>query len=238
VEEVARVVAQQRRVAEEAGAQEIRVVGTAAIRDAANREELLEAVRSRCELPVQVLDGREEARLAFLGATRTLREPLDCQVAVVDVGGGSTEVAVGHADGAPTWSESCKLGSGALADAYLRHDPPSAAEVEAIRAHATRALANLEPPPAQAAVAVGGSATSLRRLIGGVLDEESMQHGLHVLAAEPARTVARRFGLVEERVRLLPAGILILEAAAQKLGRPLIVGRGGIREGVLLELAH
>jgi exopolyphosphatase / guanosine-5'-triphosphate,3'-diphosphate pyrophosphatase len=238
VQEVARVVAQQRRVAEEAGATEIRIVGTAAIRDAHNREELLEAVRGKCDLPVRILDGKEEARLAFLGATRTLREPLDCQVAVVDVGGGSTEIAVGHADGVPTWSESFRLGSGAMTDAYLHSDPPAPAELEAMRAHAAAALDGLRSPAVQAAVAVGGSATSLRQLIGGVLDPESLAHGLHVLSAEPARAVAHRFGLAEERVRLLAAGILILEAASQRLGRPLIIGRGGIREGVLLELAH
>jgi exopolyphosphatase/guanosine-5'-triphosphate,3'-diphosphate pyrophosphatase len=49
--------------------------------------------------------------------------------------------------------------------------------------------------------------------------------------------VARRFELDAERVRLLPAGILILEAASRRLGRPLMIGRGGIREGVLLELS-
>jgi exopolyphosphatase/guanosine-5'-triphosphate,3'-diphosphate pyrophosphatase len=237
VAEVAAIVDEQRRLAESAGASEIRVVATAAIREASNRDELLQAVRARAGMEVQVLDGEEEARLAFLGATRTLPLAPEGVVAVVDVGGGSTEIAVGRvADGTP-WSISFRLGSGALTDAYLRSDPPSDAELEAMRAHAAAVLAGPEVPPADVAVAVGGSATSLRRLIGGFIEPGALQKGLLALCAEPACDVARRFELDAERVRLLPAGILILEAASRRLGRPLMIGRGGIREGVLLELS-
>jgi exopolyphosphatase/guanosine-5'-triphosphate,3'-diphosphate pyrophosphatase len=107
-----------------------------------------------------------------------------------------------------------------------------------MRQHSAGALEGLEVPPADCAVAVGGSATSLRKLIGGVHDPDTLQRGLRVLSAEPAARVARRFSLDSERVRLLPAGILILEAASHRLGRPLTIGRGGIREGVLLEMFH
>jgi exopolyphosphatase / guanosine-5'-triphosphate,3'-diphosphate pyrophosphatase len=59
-----------------------------------------------------------------------------------------------------------------------------------------------------------------------------------VLSAEPAAAVAERFGIEPERVPLLPAGILLLSAAARRLGRELHVGCGGLREGVLLDLAR
>jgi exopolyphosphatase/guanosine-5'-triphosphate,3'-diphosphate pyrophosphatase len=58
-----------------------------------------------------------------------------------------------------------------------------------------------------------------------------------VLSDAPATEVAERFALDPERVRLMPAGMLVLEAASQALGCPLTIGRGGLREGVLLELA-
>jgi exopolyphosphatase/guanosine-5'-triphosphate,3'-diphosphate pyrophosphatase len=90
------------------------------------------------------------------------------------------------------------------------------------------------PHPAEA-VAVGGSAASLCRLAGPFLDGEALKRALDLLARTRAADVARRFGLDRERVRLLPAGLLILEGVAGRFGVPLSVARGGIREGVLLE---
>ena len=58
-----------------------------------------------------------------------------------------------------------------------------------------------------------------------------------MLAPRPAAEVARAHGLAPERAGLLPAGLLVLDAAARRLGMPLRIGRGGLREGVVLELA-
>ncbi|MDQ6775239.1 MAG: hypothetical protein M3071_03235, partial [Actinomycetota bacterium] len=79
------------------------------------------------------------------------------------------------------------------------------------------------------------SATSLRLLAGALLDRAAFERSFHVLAAERAADVARRFAIDLERVRLLPAGLLILEAVSTLFGTALHVGCGGIREGVLLE---
>ncbi len=106
-----------------------------------------------------------------------------------------------------------------------------------MRAHAARALAGIDPGPVDIAVAVGGSAASLRRLVGDELDSDSLERALGVLSSGPAADVAFRFDLEVQRVRLMPAGLLALDAAAQALGRPLQIGRGGLREGVLLDLA-
>lgn len=237
LDEIARVVAAQRALAEAAGAVTIRVVATAAIRGASNRDELVARLRGAAGVEVSVLDGEEEARLAFVGATRTLGRPLAGAIGVVDVGGGSTELAVGTLAGGVVWSQSFSVGSGLLADLHLRGDPPAREEIEAVRAHAADVLAGAAPPPVDAAVAVGGSAASLRRLVGAALEPASLERALGVLAAAPAADVARRYALDPQRVRLLPAGILALEAAGRCLGRPLEIGRGGLREGVLLELA-
>ena len=237
IAEVARVVAQQRAIVEELECAALRVVATAAIRGAANAVEFTAALRDDGGVEVEVLDGPEEARLAFLGATRTLGEPLEGRIGVVDVGGGSTELAIGTRDGGATWSESFRIGSGILTDAYRRSDPPSAAELHAMREHAHGVFEGLALPPVDDAVAVGGSAASLRRLVGGVLDADSLQGALRALAGEPAEAVARRFAIDRERELLMPAGLIVLDAAAAALGRPLRIGRGGLREGVLLELA-
>ena len=235
--EVARVVAEQRRLAEQLGADPVRAVATAAIRGAVNRNEFVVALREVGGVEVTILDGEEEARLAFLGATRTLGHDLEGRVAVVDVGGGSTELAIGTVPGGATWSASFRVGSGFLFDAYSHTDPPAAAELHAMRQHAQGVFAGLELPTADAAVAVGGSAASLRRLVGSVLEPETLQRAIRVLSSGPAADVGQRFGIDPERVALLPAGLLVLDAASQAIGLPLQIGRGGLREGVLLELA-
>jgi exopolyphosphatase/guanosine-5'-triphosphate,3'-diphosphate pyrophosphatase len=96
----------------------------------------------------------------------------------------------------------------------------------------------LESPPAETAVAVGGTATSLRRLVGAELEHETLERGVRVLSLTPIDEIAGRFELDPERVRLLPAGILVLEAVSDHLGLPLRIARGGLREGVILELVE
>ena len=235
-EEVAEVVATQVRLARELGAESVRAVATAAIRRAPNGPALCETVRERSGVAVEMLDGDEEARLAFVGATRTLGHPVEGEVVVADVGGGSSELVVGTLAGGVRWGASFRVGSAFLADAYLRSDPPSIDELHAVRQHALGAFEGVEVDAPTMAVAVGGSATSLRRLVGARLEHETLERGVRVLATTPIAEVARRFELEPERVRLLPAGILILEAISDRIGLPLQIGRGGLREGVILEM--
>jgi exopolyphosphatase / guanosine-5'-triphosphate,3'-diphosphate pyrophosphatase len=236
LDEVAEVVATQVRLAHELGAERLRAVATAAIRRAANGADLCEAIQARSGVDVEILDGDEEARLAFVGATKTLGHPVDGDIVVADVGGGSTELAMGTVAGGARWSASFRVGSGFLADAYLRSDPPSIDELHAVREHASGVFEGIELDGPALGVAVGGSATSLRRLVGAHLEHETLERGVRVLATHPIAEVARRFELEPERVRLLPAGILILEAISDRLGLPLQIGRGGLREGVILEM--
>ena len=147
IAEVARVVAEQRAIVDQLGCVALRVVATAAIRNADNAAEFTAALRGEGGVDVEVLDGAEEARLAFAGATRTLGEPLAGSVGVVDVGGGSTELAIGTLAGGATWSESFRVGSGLLTDHYRRSDPPSAAELHAMREYAHGVFEGLDLPP-------------------------------------------------------------------------------------------
>ena len=237
VQAICEVVAEQREAAEAAGAQRLRVVATAAIRAASNQDELCRAVRDHSGLEVHVLSGDDEARLAFAGAVRMHGPVPDGLIGVVDVGGGSSEIAVGTAAAGVTWSASLAVGSGLLADAYLRSDPPRAGELRALRERAAEAFDGLDVPEAVLGLAVGGSATSTRRLVGATIDREAVEDGLAVLASASSPVVAAVHDLEPERVRLLPAGLVILGEAATRLGRPLQVGCGGLREGVCLEMA-
>ena len=236
--EVADAVATQVRLAEELDAEAIRIVATAAMRDAPNRDEVVGEITRACGLPVDVLSEEEEGRLAFLGATRTLGHVVEGEVAVVDVGGGSTEIVLGTLGEGVRSVSSFKIGSGSFIDDYVSSDPPSAAEIRAMREHVAAFLEGVEAEPPRQAVAVGGSATSLRRLVGAVLEHETLERAIRVLTGDPVDVVAKRFELDPRRVRLLPAGVLLLEKISELLGCPLQIGKGALRDGVILDLLN
>jgi exopolyphosphatase/guanosine-5'-triphosphate,3'-diphosphate pyrophosphatase len=237
VAEVADVVATQVRLAEEIGAEAIRTVATAAIREATNRDDIVAEIARVAGMPVEVLSEHEEGRLAFLGATKTLGHPVEGEVAVVDVGGGSSEVVLGSAEGLRS-VQSFKVGSGSLADDFLSNDPPSPSELRAVREYIAEFLEEVEFEQPNQAVAVGGSATSLRTLVGAALEYETLERAIRVLTGAPIADVAKRFELDPRRVRILPTGVLLLEKLSELLGQPLQIGKGGLREGVILDLLN
>jgi exopolyphosphatase / guanosine-5'-triphosphate,3'-diphosphate pyrophosphatase len=238
VEEVGELVATQVRLARELGAEEIRAVATAAIREASNGEEAAAAIAAAAGVEVEVLSGEEEGRLSFIGATKALGHPVEGSIGVVDVGGGSTEVILGTvADGVDS-VRSWGIGSGVLADELITSDPPSASEIRRVRDHIEDYFDGVDIDRPDQAVAVGGSATSLRRLVGAVLEYETLERAIRVLSADPAVDVARRFELDPQRVRILTTGVLLLEKVSELLGQPLQIGKGGLREGIILDLLN
>ena len=155
---------------------------------------------------------------------------------MIDVGGGSTEIAIGDAAGRVTHAESIPVGSSVLADRHLRSDPPTDSELEAVREEVAHAFDWFDAPAVDHAVAVGGSATSLLHLAG----ERARAGGTRRSARNVARGTdggardSRWVGPV--RVRLLPAGVLVLAELARQMAQPLRICKGGLREGVILEM--
>ena len=235
IAEVVAVVAAQVASARRHGVGEIRAVATEAIRRAANGAELVRAITAETGLAIDVLSGEEEARLAFIGAAATLERPVHGELGVVDVGGGSSELVVGRPPSEVSWWASVGLGSAVLTHTHLRHDPPLAAEITAARSEIANVLAALSVPSPDVALAVGGSATGLALLAGAVLGRQALDDALALLGSEPSGQVSARYGIDFRRARLLPAGLLVLAAVADTFGTALRIGRGGIREGVLLE---
>jgi exopolyphosphatase/guanosine-5'-triphosphate,3'-diphosphate pyrophosphatase len=238
VDEVCEVVATQVRLAQELGAETIRAVATAAVREAPNGDEVAAQIAAAAGVPVDVLSEGEEGRLSFIGATKGLGHPVAGRIGVVDVGGGSTEVIIGSVGDGVEKVRSWPVGSGVLADQLLASDPPSAAEIRRVRDRIDDIFEGVEIERPEQAVAVGGSATSLRRLVGTVLEYETLERGIRVLCGDPAADVARRFELDPVRVRILATGVLLLEKVSDLLGQPLQIGKGGLREGVILDLLN
>src|SRR5215207_5859262 len=200
VAEVAEAVTTQVRLAEELGAEVIRTVATAAIREAKNRDKVVKEIEEAAGVEVEVLGEEEEGRLAFLGATKSLGHPVDGTLAVVDVGGGSSEVVFGTVAEGVSEVRSFKIGSGSLAEDCLESDPPSAAEIRQLRDHIADFFEEVELERPDQAVAVGGSATSLRTLVGAVLEYETLERAVRVLSSDEIVEVAKRFELDSRRV--------------------------------------
>ncbi|MEP6954886.1 MAG: hypothetical protein ABI950_12575 [Solirubrobacteraceae bacterium] len=237
VRELAGVVAEQVVVARGHGCTRVRAVATAAVRGAGNQATLCAAVAAAAGVPVEVLGEAEEAALAFEGATAGIDG--DGQVGVIDVGGGSSELVCGTPGIGVAWWASIPLGSGALTARHVRSDPPAPAELNRVRAEVAAALAGVRAPGPAHALAVGGSAMSLRRVAGEELTAAAIAAALATLAELPAEVAALHFGVDPRRARLMPAGLVLLQAAWDALGEvPLRLADGGLREGVLLrELA-
>jgi exopolyphosphatase/guanosine-5'-triphosphate,3'-diphosphate pyrophosphatase len=101
---------------------------------------------------------------------------------------------------------------------------------------ARKALAGIDPPAAEGALAVGGTARSLRRVAGWLLGPAELEAALRELEGRSAKQIARDYDVDLARARTLTAGAVILAGVQKRLGVPLEVGRGGLREGAAARL--
>ena len=213
------------------------VIVTAPGRQSTSGARLTSALAEATGLPVRTLTSENEGRLAFDGAVARATGALPEIVAVVDLGGGSTEIAVGSARLGATWVRSADLGSLRLTRAHLTADPPTPRQIGNARDAARRALSALRPPSPELAIAVGGSARALAKIVGPRLDVEGLEEAVGRLARKRAAKTTRSFGISAERAETLLAGALLLVEACHLLDTSLELGRGGLREGAALELA-
>ncbi|MHA7263651.1 Ppx/GppA phosphatase family protein [Arthrobacter sp. TMN-37] len=146
------------------GAEGLRFVATSASRDAENRDVFVDGIRQRLGVEPEVVSGDEEASLSFRGAVSVLDVPATDTVMVVDLGGGSTEFVAGRG-GAVTAARSMDMGCVRFTERFLRSDPPTGAEIEAMERE-VRALileAGSEVPfgEVDALIGVAGSITTV-----------------------------------------------------------------------------
>jgi exopolyphosphatase/guanosine-5'-triphosphate,3'-diphosphate pyrophosphatase len=219
----AKAVAAMARTARRERVDSLDVFLTAPGRQAGNSAELVAALSRAAGVQARVLTKEQEGTLAYRGAVLTASVTLPERIAVCDIGGASTEIAVGSLGRDPDWVESVDLGSVRLT-----------ARAADMHSEAEDALAHLEPPLVEAALAVGGSARAARRLVGAELGECELAEALQIVETTAPRDVARRFGVDRARAEILPAGVILLAAVQRRLGVTLHVCSGGIREGAVL----
>lgn len=234
IEEVSKYVCEYVERARKLNVDKIAIVATHALREADNGDDLAAAIEQASGLPVRVLTPAEEAHYSFRGALGTSDDPTRPTV-VIDAGGGSTEVTW-HCGG-DLETASFAIGSSSLRGRFLRSDPLTDEEIEAARSYAASAFKSLAvPTECTTALAVGGGATTAREMLGGLIDPTRVDRVLDSIVNVYCAQIAAKLKIEMHRARLLPAGLIILGAVSAHLGMPLEVGRGGLREGLALEL--
>ena len=213
------------------GAVHIDLIVTAPGRQSANAAELVAGLSHVTGVSARVLTAEEEGRYAFEGATAGVTG-LELPVGVCDVGGGSTELVVGSPDRMPSDLLSIDIGSLRLTSRFLKGDPPSRRSVERAVDEVRDRLGDLDGLRVATALATGGSARGLRKLVGRTLDDRRLDRAVRIIARQSADRLARTYGIHIERAHVLLAGALILRETQAVLGVPLVVARGGLREGL------
>lgn len=219
------------------GIERLTTIVTAPGRQASNPDDLLAVLEWATDAPVVLLSAEDEGRLAWEGAVARMKDPPP-RVAVVDLGGGSFELAVGAPGAGPEWVESRDAGALRVTRSFLPELPPTPAHVADARQKVRRLLADLDPPLPDVTLAVGGTARALGRLLGRRYGVARLEELARRLVADGPAMVTRRTEITPERAETLLGGTLVLMEIAGRLRTKLEVGRGGLREGAALALAR
>jgi exopolyphosphatase/guanosine-5'-triphosphate,3'-diphosphate pyrophosphatase len=209
----------------------IDAIATSAVRDASNGEAFVAELRERFALSARVLDGEEEARLTYTGAT--YEQPPAVPTLVIDIGGGSTELVVGNGSEI-VFHASMQAGVVRHTERHITSDPPTPTELEElagdVRGLIEAAILDEPGASAEAAIAVAGTPTSLasielglepydpRQVHGRTLDLASIQRLLSRLASAPLAKRAEIAGLHPDRAPSIVAGVVILVEAMRTFG--------------------
>ncbi|MGI9119880.1 MAG: HD domain-containing protein [Acidimicrobiales bacterium] len=240
-----------RSIAEAHGAA-IVAVATSAVREATNRDELLDRARDEAGVDVAVISGAEEARLIHLGVLQAV-PAYDRRLLLIDIGGGSTEFLVGQGSDVLS-ARSLKLGAIRLTERFFTHDRTRSSEVKECRQYIRSFLAPVVRDVRRLGfeVAVGSSGTiaNIAQMVAlnrgtaprttsnlELSGDELAEVVETILAADTAKARARIPGLDDKRVDIIVGGALLLEQAFAELGiGSMVVSDFALREGVLLDV--
>jgi exopolyphosphatase/guanosine-5'-triphosphate,3'-diphosphate pyrophosphatase len=228
-------------VAQEAS--EIHLLATQALRIATNQAAVLKELESKLELPVDVLTPQLEAEFAFLGAD--LACPSVGPQVMVDIGGGSMQIAVGQ--NGDVWdSVSLPLGASRVASQFLPSDPPTYLEEAQLVTYLAQTIPSALPLPDTNVTGILGVGGTLRRSpwlinlqIGEMFPPNTLEPMLAILRGRTTDQITTSYDLKPERARLLMPALLILREVMRGYDNPpLIMAPYGVREGAILSLAR
>jgi exopolyphosphatase/guanosine-5'-triphosphate,3'-diphosphate pyrophosphatase len=235
----------------ETGAENVAAIATSAVRDASNGSAFIAELRERFALAARVLDGEEEARLTYRGATA--EQVPTIPTLVIDIGGGSTELIVGSGK-TIAFHDSLQAGVVRHTERHISGDPPTAVELEAlagdVRSLIDAALASNDATRASAGIAVAGTPTSLSAVELGLEPYDPAQVHGHILSLATIQRLLSRFasaplaeraaipGLHPDRAPTIIAGCVILIEAMRAFGLEQIqASEHDILYGTALEAA-
>ncbi|MBY8868549.1 MULTISPECIES: Ppx/GppA phosphatase family protein [Streptomyces] len=249
VERLIAVLRDALQAAEDKGVEDLLPFATSAVREAGNADDVLARVREETGVRLQVLSGAEEARLTFLAARRWFGWSAG-KLLVLDIGGGSLEIAYGI-DEEPDAAVSLPLGAGRLTAGWLPGDPPDPEDVRALRRHVRTEIARTVGEFSRFGapdhvVATSKTFRQLARIAGAArsadglyvqreLKRESLEAWVPRLAAMTAQERAELPGVSDGRATQLLAGALVAEGAMDLFGvERLEICPWALREGVIL----
>ncbi|MEI8055942.1 MAG: Ppx/GppA phosphatase family protein [Actinomycetes bacterium] len=250
IDELVEFIASAQQVAEDLGVTEMMSFATSAIREATNGDDVLREVRERTGVDLRVLSGDDEARHTFLAVRRWYGWSAG-RLLVIDIGGGSLEIAVG-ADEAPDVAVSLPLGAGRLTRAFLPTEPCDPEQLKALRRHTRATIAEVTGRIARAGrprdvVATSKTLRSLARIAGAAPSSDgpfARRHldrsDLHVWVPKLAEmtSIEREAlpGVSPGRSHQLLAGAIVAESVMDLLDLSrLQICPWALREGVILE---
>jgi len=224
IEEACAAIGEYTDILRELGAETVEAIATSAVRDAENGGAFVAELRERFALSARVLDGEEEARLTYLGATS--EEAPTVPTLVIDIGGGSTELIVGTGREI-SFHTSLQAGVVRHTERHIASDPPTAAELESLASDVRGLIEGAVGTGVRAeqGIAVAGTPTSLAaiemelvpydpaRVHGHVLALPSVQRMLSRLASVPLAERTKIPGLHVDRAPTIVAGVVILVEA-------------------------
>ncbi|HEU0174671.1 MAG TPA: Ppx/GppA phosphatase family protein [Blastocatellia bacterium] len=246
---------QFRRVAESHGARELIAVATSAVREAANRDQFITRAAEEAGVDIDLLSGIEEARLIALAVSVKYKQSNKQQSLVIDIGGGSTELAL-MKNGEPTTLISFKLGAVRLTEQYVKSDPIGEKQLRRLRSELREVVAHrapeIEAAGIEACYGTSGTINALaalglrRRLAAGNgrMARRRLEHSLTLdelralngeLASYSLEERVREAGLNRQRAEIIVAGGQLLEALMERLKIDELVSCDwALREGVII----